>query len=133
MREKLNTENSTVPQYLSDSMNKISSLLQNPLKVQRNINQNKDVYYNIAPSVRYIDFAEYLKMFGDHKLFFFSPSRSEYTTFLPSDITQKKTPITYEENLERTLLLIQKTEGSIFIVSHNSEKSKKLFAALHER
>ena len=82
MRELLVNEYSSIPQYLIDSMNKLSNLFQNPLKVQRNINQNKDVYYNISPAVRYIDFAEYLRMFGDHKVLFFSPSRSEYTSFL---------------------------------------------------
>jgi hypothetical protein len=86
MREILLKENNTTPQYLIDSMNKLSSFFQNPLKVQRNINQNKDVYYNISPAVRYIDFTEYLKMFGDHKVLFFSPSRSEYTSFLPSQV-----------------------------------------------
>jgi hypothetical protein len=90
-------------------MNKLSNLFQSPLKVQRNINQNKDIYYNISPAVRYIDFAEYLKMFGDHKVLFFSPSRSEYTKFLPSKTLQKKIPITYEENIDRTLSLIKNT------------------------
>lgn len=132
LRTTLITESTTTPQYLIDTMNKLSNLFQNPLKIQRNINQNKDVYYNIAPSVRYIDFAEYLKMFGTHKVVFFSPTRPEYTTFLPTKNTQTQIPITYEENLDRTLSLIKKTEWSIFIVSHNSDKSKKLFAALHE-
>ena len=112
-------------------MNKLSNFFQNPLKIQRNINQNKDVYYTISPAVRYIDFAEYLKMFGDHKVLFFSPARSEYTTFLPSENT-KKIPIIYEENIEKILTTITNSTGSVFIISHNSEKSKKIFAALHE-
>jgi len=131
MRENLLKEDSTIPQYLIDSMNKLSTLFQNPLKVQRNINQNKDVYYTISPAVRYIDFAEYLKMFGDHKVLFFSPSRSEYTSFLPSQ-KQSSLPITYEEQPEKIISLVQQTSWSIFIVSHNSEKSKKIFSALHE-
>ena len=108
MRELLLKENNTIPQYLIDSMNKLSTLFQNPLKVQRNINQNKDVYYNISPAVRYIDFAEYLKMFGDHKVLFFSPSRSEYTSFLPTQI-QSLLPITYEEQPEKIISLLQQT------------------------
>jgi hypothetical protein len=108
MRELLLKENNTIPQYLIDSMNKLSTLFQNPLKVQRNINQNKDVYYNISPAVRYIDFAEYLKMFGDHKVLFFSPSRSEYTSFLPSQ-KQSLLPITYEEQPEKIISLIKQT------------------------
>lgn len=134
LREQRNNflkENTNIPSYVTDIMNKLSNFFQNPLKIQRNINQNKDVYYTIAPAVRYIDFAEYLKMFGDHKVLFFSPARSEYTTFLPS---QKSThlPITYEENIEKILTTITNSSGSIFIISHNSEKSKKIFAALHE-
>ena len=131
MRETLLKKDSTTPQYLIDSMNKLSTLFQNPLKVQRNINQNKDVYYNISPAVRYIDFSEYLKMFGDHKVLFFSPSRSEYTSFLPTQ-TQSLLPITYEEQPEKIISLVKQTSWSIFIVSHNSEKSKKIFSALHE-
>gem|GEM_PF-5320824 len=65
-----------------EAMSKLSNLFQNPLKIQRNVNQNKDVYYSFTPAVRYIDFAEYLKMFGDHKVLFFSPNRNEYQTFL---------------------------------------------------
>jgi hypothetical protein len=131
-REDLLWYSDNIPQYLIDIMNKLSNLFQNPLKVQRNINQNKDIYYNISPAVRYIDFAEYLKMFGDHKVLFFSPSRSEYQKFLPWQTLQQKIPITYEENLDRTVSLIKNTTWSVFIISHNSEKSKKLFVALHE-
>jgi hypothetical protein len=70
-------------------------------------------------------------MFGDHKVLFFSPSRSEYTSFLPSQV-QSWLPITYEEQPEKIISLIKQTSWSIFIVSHNSEKSKKIFSALHE-
>jgi hypothetical protein len=103
MRELLIKENNTIPQYLIDSMDKLSTLFQNPLKVQRNINQNKDIYYNISPAVRYIDFAEYLKMFGDHKVLFFSPSRPEYISFLPSQIQSSLLPIAYEEQPEKII------------------------------
>lgn len=120
------------PQYLIDSMNKLSNFFQNPLKIQRNINQNKDIYYMLAPAVRYIDFAEYLKMFEGHRVFFFSPARSEYQSFLPSN-KNTKLPTIYEDNTERTIQKIEALTWSIFIISHNTEKSKKLFALLHEQ
>jgi hypothetical protein len=63
LRIDLLEENKKIPQYLIEIMNKLSNIFQNPLKIQRNINQNKEISYNISPAVRYIDFAEYLKMF----------------------------------------------------------------------
>jgi hypothetical protein len=132
-RDAFLLESNTPPLYLIDNMKKLSALLENPIKIQRNINQNKDISYNIAPAVRYIDFAEYLRMFNNHKVLFFSATRPEYTRFLNIDTLQQRIPITHEENNNRIISLIQKTTGSIFVVSHNTEKSKKLFASLHEQ
>lgn len=132
LRELIKEDEVNLPQYLIDIMNKVWELFQNPVKIQRNINQNKDIYYNISPAVRYIDFTEYLKMFDNQKVLFFSPSRSEYTKFLKMKKNEEKIAITYEENIDKTLSIIKKTNWSIFIISHNSEKSKKLFTKLHE-
>ena len=126
LKERLQTENIVLPKYLSDIMKKINDLMDNPLKIQRNINQNKIVYYTVSAAVRYIDFAEYLRMFWNHKVFFFSPARNEYQKFLENTGTTD-IQITKEENLEKTLHNISNTRWSVFVISHNADRSKKLF------
>lgn len=96
------------------------------------VSNNKDISYTIAPSVRYIDFAEYLKLFGNQKLYFFSPSRKEYNHRLPN---QHKDKVTIQESdtIPKVMQILQNSKGSSFIISHNSEKSKKLFQELHNQ
>ena len=133
LRNDLLQKKSNIPQYLIDSMNKLSILFQHPLKIQRNTNQNKDIRYSIAPAVRYIDFSEYLKMFGEHKVLFFSSDRSEYKKFLPEK-ESLKIPIIKESDIERIITYITNhNEKSYFIISHQTEKSKKIFNLLHEQ
>ena len=74
---------------------KIDQLFHNPLIIRRMVSNNKDISYTIAPSVRYIDFTEYLKLFGNQKLYFFSPSRKEYNHRLPP---QHKNKVTIQES-----------------------------------
>lgn len=132
-RNDLLQDNNIIPQYLIDSMNKLSNFFQNPLKIQRNINQNKDTRYTIAPAVRYIDFAEYLRMFGDHKVYFFSPARSEYKKFLSQE-ESSKIPIIKESDIDKIITYISNhNEKSYFVISHQTEKSKKIFNLLHEQ
>ncbi len=128
---KLSEKKIIIPVWLNDLMKKTQVFFENPLKIQRMTNQNKDIWYTISPSVRYIDFAEYLKMFGDHKTFFFSPARAEYKRFIEGN-KKKSITVTYEDNIEKILELTQNIPWSIFIISHNSEKSKKIFTLLHD-
>jgi hypothetical protein len=132
IRNNLLRKSKNIPKYLQDNMNKLSIFFQNPLKIQRNINQNKDTRYTIAPAVRYIDFAEYLKMFGDHKVLFFSPARSEYKTFIGKNTPSHTITIKREDRQEQIITLLKSTSWSTFIICHNTEKSKKIFNDLHE-
>ena len=111
---------------------KIDQLLHNPLIIRRMVSNNKDISYTIAPSVRYIDFTEYLKLFGNQKLYFFSPSRKEYNHRLPP---QHKNKVTIQEsdNIPKVMQQLQNSTWSTFVISHNSEKSKKLFQELHNQ
>lgn len=136
VREKRNNllkQSGIIPQYLQDSMNKLSILFQNPIKIQRNMSQNKDIRYTIAPAVRYIDFAEYLKMFEDHQVLFFSSDRPEYKKFLSQE-ESSKIPIIKESDIDKIITYIaNNNEKSYFIISHQTEKSKKIFNLLHEQ
>ena len=111
---------------------KIDQLLHNPLIIRRMVSNNKYITYTIAPSVRYIDFTEYLKLFGNQKLYFFSPSRKEYNHRLPP---QHKNKVTIQEsdNIPKVMQQLQNSTWSTFVISHNSEKSKKLFQELHNQ
>lgn len=115
---------------LDTLIKKIDQLFHNPLIIRRMVSNNKDISYTIAPSVRYIDFAEYLKLFGDQKLYFFSPSRKEYNHRLPPQPKQKIT-IQELDSIPKVMQQLQSTSWSTFVISHNSEKSKKLFQELH--
>ena len=117
---------------LDTLIKKIDQLFHNPLIIRRMVSNNKDISYTIAPSVRYIDFAEYLKLFGNQKLYFFSPSRKEYNHRLPP---QHKDKVTIQESdtIPKVMQILQNSKGSSFIISHNSEKSKKLFQELHNQ
>ena len=120
-------------EQLATLISKIDTLFNNPLALRRMISNTKDVSYTLAPSVRYIDFSEYLKMFGDQKLFFFSSSRSEYKYRLPIQEDTKKPQILEIDNITHIADKLKDLSGSTFIISHNSEKSKKLFQLLHEK
>ena len=111
---------------------KIDQLLHNPLITRRMVSNNKYITYTIAPSVRYIDFTEYMKLFGYQKLYFFSPSRKEYNHRLPP---QHKNKVTIQEsdNIPKVMQQLQNSTWSTFVISHNSEKSKKLFQELHNQ
>ena len=126
------TQNYQNHKQLDSLITKIDQLLHNPLIVRRMVSNNKDISYTIAPSVRYIDFAEYLKLFGDQKLYFFSPSRKEYNHRLPP---QHKNKVTIQEsdNIPKVMQQLQNNKWSTFVISHNSEKSKKLFQELHNQ
>lgn len=117
---------------LDTLIKKIDQLLHNPLIIRRMVSNNKDISYTIAPSVRYIDFAEYLKLFGNQKLYFFSPSRKEYNHRLPN---QHKDKVTIQESdtIPKVMQQLQNSTWSTFVISHNSEKSKKLFQELHNQ
>lgn len=117
---------------LSTMIKKIHGLFHNPIIIRRVVSHTNDVSYTLAPSVRYIDFAEYLKLFGNQKLFFFSSSRSEYKIRLPAKIQENNITIQNTDNINNILSIIKEKSGSLFIISHNSEKSKKLFQAIHE-
>ena len=97
------------------------------------VSNTKDISYTIAPSVRYIDFAEYLKLFGDQKLFFFSSVRSEYNYRLPAEKKEQKVNVFEMDNITHIADKLKNLSGSTFVISHNSEKSKKLFQLLHEQ
>jgi hypothetical protein len=97
------------------------------------MSQNKDIRYTIAPAVRYIDFAEYLKMFEDHQVLFFSSDRPEYKKFLSQE-ESSKIPIIKESDIDKIITYIaNNNEKSYFIISHQTEKSKKIFNLLHEQ
>lgn len=132
LRNQLKEEIET-PKYLQSVMEKFLTLLSNPVKIKRNMGyNNKDISYNISPWVRYIDFAEYLKLFEEHKVFFFSPQRTEYKEFLPK--TEKKLPsIQWNDDFKKIEALCKESTWSIFIVSHNTEKSKQIFTLLHQQ
>ena len=130
LRNKLQEFGDEIPKYIGDLMWKIETLFHNPLKIQRNINQNKDISYSISPAVRYIDFAEYLRMFGNHKLMFFSPHRPEYKEFA-TKIQSKKITTQRKDNIEEINTLCKWSEWSVFIICHNTDKSKKIFNLLH--
>lgn len=120
----------TAPKPLTTLIKKLYKLFEHPILVRRQVSNNKDIDYIIAPSVRYIDFSEYLSFFWDQKLFFFSSSRNEYQQRLPPVISNKPHIITIE-NTDQLLKTLEPYNKSAFIISHHSEKSKKLFHALH--
>ena len=119
-------------EQLHTLIEKIDNLFHNPLMIRRMVSNTKDISYTIAPSVRYIDFSEYLKLFGDQKLFFFSSTRPEYNYRLPVEENNNKPLIIDMDNITHIGEKLKTLSGSTFIISHNSEKSKKLFQLLHE-
>lgn len=120
-------------EQLDTLVNKVDTFFHNPLMIRRMVSNTKDISYTIAPSVRYIDFSEYLKLFGEQKLFFFSSTRPEYNYRLPLQENNNKPHIIDLDNITLIGEKLRTLWGSTFIISHNSEKSKKLFQLLHEK
>lgn len=116
---------------INQLLERLQSLLQNPLVIYRHSSTANESSYSISPSVKYIDFSEYLKLFGNQKLFFFSASRAEYKPRLTKTTTWKKEPtiLQISEN-EQILEKISSLSGNTFIISHSAYKSKKLFHEL---
>lgn len=112
-------------------IHKINQLLNHPVTIHRHISQNWQIDYSIAPSVRYIDFSEYLEMFWAQKILFFSPKRKDYRTWITPLPDKNNWPIVLEKHTTKeTIQSIKSHEWSTFIISHNSQKSKKLFEEL---
>lgn len=115
--------------YLSKRMEKINKLFLQESKIQYTQSSGKEWYYTITPSQRYIDFSEYNDLFEQHKYYFFSPHRWEYKIVSP--VQKQWTPIDIK-NIHTLQLLDQEilnsSEKNIFIISHNSERSKQIFS-----
>ncbi len=124
--------------YLDKTMEKMNKLLFQESLIQYNQSMGKSAYYTLTPLHKYIDFSEYNDLFGRHKYCFLSTHRAEYESLtegkesvsrINKDISIKS--LQSIQDIEREI--ITAWSKNIFIISHNGEKSKQIFAHIRKQ
>ncbi len=130
---KNNISKKHVWSYLDKMMEKMNRLLYQESIIQYSESTGKGSYYTLTPVHKYIDFSEYNDLFAKHIYCFLSTNRPEYTT-IKEGIRHKDISIQSLQSIsDIEKNIINSSWKNVFIISHNSEKTKQIFASIRQK